>query len=124
MWKQTEANPGRQRSQPYHPAITAITAKRTGMSSAEDTPHFIFINPKPSEYEGSLCVAWNRAIAQHFPSDPNAPFTVYEGKLNQLDADLLRCDCIVSPANSYGIMDGGCAAHSWRVELELVLISH
>jgi hypothetical protein len=80
------------------------------MSSREDTPHFIFINPKPSEYEDPLALcAWNRAIAQYFPSDANAPFSVYEGKLNELDADLLRCDCIVSPANSYGIMDGGCA---------------
>ena len=74
------------------------------MSSRKDTPHFIFIDPPTS-----LCDAWNRAIAEHFPSDANAPFSVHEGKLNELDADLLRCDCIVSPANSYGIMDGGCA---------------
>ena len=83
--------------------------------SREDTPHFIFINPKPSEYDDpstSLCDAWNRAIAEYFPSVANAPFSVYQGKLNELDADLLHCDCIVSPANSYGIMDGGCARYS------------
>lgn len=91
-----------------------IQARAQG-TRMENTPHFIFINPKPSGNEDpstSLCAAWNRAIAQYYPSDPNAPFTVYEGKLNELDADLLRCDCIVSPANSYGIMDGGCATHS------------
>lgn len=99
--------------------IQAISgrAQGTSMSSSprEDTPHFIFINPKPSGNEDpstSLCAAWNRAIAQYYPSDLNAPFTVYEGTLNELDPDLLRCDCIVSPANSYGIMDGGCATHS------------
>jgi len=85
------------------------------MSSRENTPHFIFINPKPSEYDDpstSLCDAWNRAIAEYFPSGANLPFSVYEGTLNELDADLLHCDCIVSPANSYGIMDGGCATCS------------
>ena len=78
------------------------------MSSGRDTPHFIFIDPHPSQDERSLCSAWNRAIAEYFPSEATPPFSVYEGTLNELDADLLRCDCIVSPANSYGIMDGGC----------------
>ena len=98
------------------------------MPSREDTPHFIFINPKPSVYEDpstSLCNAWNRAIVQYFPSDPSPPFTVHEGELNKLDADLLRCDCIVSPANSYGIMDGGCATYSQLVEVRILgLIMH
>lgn len=108
-WNICGSQPSKQR--------THLIIHHHSMPSREDTPHFIFINPKSSEYEDpstSLCDAWNRAIAQYFPSDPSPPFTVYEGTLNELDADLLRCDCIVSPANSYGIMDGGCATYpSW-----------
>jgi len=97
---------------------------QSSMPSRERTPHFIFINPK-EDPSTSLCGAWNRAIAQYFPSDPSPPFTIYEGTLNELDADLLRCDCIVSPANSYGIMDGGCATYSWQVKAQtLGLILH
>ena len=101
----------KQRTQYCDQAISLSSLRLTqeAMSSRRDTPHFIFIDPQPSQYENSLCNAWNRAVAEYFPSDANPPFSVYEGKLNQLDAGLLQCDCIVSPANSYGIMDGGCA---------------
>lgn len=117
MRKQARSQPSTKNSH----LIFSISASRItqgpamAMPSKEDTPHFIFINPKPFVYEDpstSLCDAWNRAIARYFPSDPSPPFTVHEGELNKLDADLLRCDCIVSPANSYGIMDGGCATYS------------
>ena len=35
------------------------------------------------------------------------PISVLEGRLDEIEAEKLRCDCIVSPANAFGIMDGG-----------------
>lgn len=77
--------------------------------SNDSSTHFILIEPKPcrSNREALLVTEWKNAISLYFPMDPNPPFTVLEGKLHDLDANLLRCDCMVSPANSFGIMDGG-----------------
>ena len=71
--------------------------------------HFILIEPKPyvKIFQAPLITEWKRAITSHFPDDANPPFTVIQGKLLDLDAKLLECDCMVSPANSFGIMDGG-----------------
>ena len=82
-------------------------------------PHFILINPKPEAPQTvlsklrtrtappSLCDEWNKAIKQHLNDETMNKFSVYEGTLESLPALDLACDCIVSPANSYGIMDGG-----------------
>ena len=55
----------------------------------------------------SLCHAWREAILEHFPDPSISPFVVIEGRFKDIDPIQLRCDCIVSPANSYGIMGGG-----------------
>lgn len=55
----------------------------------------------------SLCDAWREAILEHFPDQTTSPFVVIEGKFKEIDPVQLQCDCIVSPANSYGIMGGG-----------------
>jgi hypothetical protein len=77
-------------------------------------PHFILISrahadsgstPNKQEEE-SLVKAWMRAIIT-LPSNLQTHFTVLEGTLSSLPPDKLRCDCVVSPANSFGIMDGG-----------------
>ena len=80
-------------------------------------PHLILISRTPP-----LADAWRRAIARYFPSATSssnaamsehvdattgARFTVCEGQLEDLDPRAVRHDCIVSPANSFGIMDGG-----------------
>ncbi|EIW76083.1 macro domain-like protein [Coniophora puteana RWD-64-598 SS2] len=57
--------------------------------------------PHPSD---SLCDAWRRAISSHFPDPTDCPFEVKECRLDDLD---IKFDCIMSPANSFGIMDGG-----------------
>ncbi|TFY76943.1 hypothetical protein EWM64_g7068 [Hericium alpestre] len=77
-----------------------------------EIPHFILINPPPRQTKSakpapSLCDAWTHAIQTMLPESLRTHFTVYEGHLNTLPAAQLACDCIVSPANSYGIMDGG-----------------
>lgn len=64
--------------------------------------HFTLIAPKQS-----LCDAWLRAIEVHFPDSNESPFTVIQGNVQEIDPNRLRCDCVVSPANSFGIMDGG-----------------
>ena len=55
----------------------------------------------------SLCHAWREAISEHFPDLSTSPFVVIEGRFRDIDPIQLRCDCIVSPANSYCIMGGG-----------------
>ena len=97
-------------------------------------PHFVFL-ARPHRQGPSLADAWREAIARYFPSrteDPNndqgrrdrservprlpkeAYFTVYEGTLEEIldhnaepGQEHARIDCVVSPANSFGIMDGG-----------------
>ena len=83
-------------------------------------PHFVFVARSPP-----LAHAWRRAVARYFPDEACAGegsgtgtaggnedenfgmFTVCEGRLQDLDPAVARHDCIVSPANSFGIMDGG-----------------
>ncbi|CAA7261938.1 unnamed protein product [Cyclocybe aegerita] len=75
-------------------------------------PRFILIAPKPPvspKYptKASLCDAWAAAIKKYLDASIQPLFTVLEGKLLDLDPTQLQCDCMVSPANSFGIMDGG-----------------
>jgi hypothetical protein len=78
----------------------------TPMPKPDELPHFILISPAPRANSESLVKAWTQAITT-LPSNLQAHFTVLEGMLSSLPPDKLRCDCIVSPANSFGIMDGG-----------------
>jgi len=72
-------------------------------------PHFILIDRRPDPHypTPSVCDAWNRALEEYLDDEGKSHFTVIEGGLIELPAEQLKCDCIVSPANSYGIMDGG-----------------
>jgi len=89
---------------------TAAQLPVQGESNGDPSAHFILIEPKPDHgrHQAPLVAAWNRAISSYFVDETDPPFTVLEGKLEELDANLLECDCVVSPANSFGIMDGGC----------------
>ena len=65
---------------------------------------------KPSNNDSqhaSLIEEWQRAFAQHLQPKDLERFSFVESRLNQLQAAQVTFDCIVSPANSYGIMDGG-----------------
>ncbi|KAF8971416.1 hypothetical protein BDZ97DRAFT_1753235 [Flammula alnicola] len=53
-------------------------------------------------------------------SSTHVNISVFEGRLGEIEASSLQCDCIVSPANSYGIMDGGYIL-SFDLELSRVL---
>ncbi|KAG6831331.1 hypothetical protein H0H92_011246 [Tricholoma furcatifolium] len=69
---------------------------------------FILIAPPPKRPgQPHLAAAWKQAIEHYYPNLNDSPFTVLEGRSQDIDPALLRCDCVVSPANSYGIMDGG-----------------
>ncbi|THH11395.1 hypothetical protein EW146_g8063 [Bondarzewia mesenterica] len=75
---------------------------------------FILIAPAPRQPRNpkypprsSLCDAWTRAIQEILDDESRSHFLVLEGALHTLDAAQLQCDCMVSPANSFGIMDGG-----------------
>lgn len=69
---------------------------------------FILIDlPKKSGDQTSLIEEWQRAFSQHLQPNDLTRFSFLERSLNQLKVTQVTFDCIVSPANSYGIMDGG-----------------
>ncbi|KAH9837990.1 uncharacterized protein C8Q71DRAFT_706001 [Rhodofomes roseus] len=55
----------------------------------------------------SLNEAWKRHIREQLFPDDQQRFHVVEARLDTLEPPHTEFDCIVSPANSYGIMDGG-----------------
>jgi hypothetical protein len=78
-----------------------------------ELPHFMLISRSPHATmeipmrgSGSLVDAWTRSITT-LPSKLQTHFTVLQGTLASIPADWLQCDCVVSPANSYGIMEDG-----------------
>ena len=70
---------------------------------------FVLMEPKhkASTPEPSLHEAWKRHVSQLLPSRDQKRFHVVEARLDTLKPPHSEFDCIVSPANSYGIMDGG-----------------
>lgn len=81
-------------------------------TSGVEVPHFIFLAT-----ETPLCDAWKLAIRKYFPEDGDEHFSVQQGYLQDIDANLLRNDCMVSPANSFGLMDGGYVDYSDHARL-------
>jgi hypothetical protein len=57
---------------------------------------------------GALCAEWKEEFGK-LPEDVRAHFTFVQSRLDELPAPHNKFDCAVSPANSYGLMDGGCA---------------
>ena len=84
------------------------------MSRAGRSLRLLLIAPHREEGEDrkpNLYEDWKRAMHEYIPDDwvhsHAVSVTVLQGRLGEIEADRLQCDCIVSPANSYGIMDGG-----------------
>jgi hypothetical protein len=76
----------------------------------DESVHFLLIEIKRrllDESVPTLLSEWPKAIAKYFPDTKQPPFTIIEGRLGEVDEKLLECECMVSPANSFGIMDGG-----------------
>ncbi|CDO77914.1 hypothetical protein BN946_scf184727.g3 [Trametes cinnabarina] len=77
-------------------------------------PSFILIappprtNPRTKVTAPSLCAAWLKALAD-IPPPVSANFVVKETTLDPaaLALEFGTIDCVVSPANAFGIMDGG-----------------
>ena len=66
--------------------------------------HFIFFEPADA---APIHAAWDQYIVELLPESQRDRITVLKKTfedLPPLDSDF---DCIVSPANSYGLMDGG-----------------
>ncbi|KAI0701561.1 hypothetical protein C8T65DRAFT_269505 [Cerioporus squamosus] len=76
------------------------------MATPTRVPHLVLIARSPA-----LLDAWRRAIARYFPASPSpgagAEFSVHEGALDDLPPAEIAHECVVSPANAFGIMDGG-----------------
>ncbi|KAJ3042007.1 hypothetical protein HDV00_008298 [Rhizophlyctis rosea] len=60
--------------------------------------HFTFIDPKDA-----LAIAWRQHIESKLSPEDRTKFSVIHGRIDDAEGPF---DCIVSPANSYGIMDG------------------
>ena len=75
--------------------------------------HFVFMELKPNKTapHPNLLEAWRTEIAAHLQPADRARVAVVESTLQDLPRPHALFDCIVSPANSYGIMDGGCASN-------------
>ncbi len=71
-------------------------------------PSFVLIAPPRSTNLPSLCDAWKSALAD-LPPAIAAKFSVKETRLDPptLAQEFGTFDCVVSPANAFGIMDGG-----------------
>ncbi|KAI0826858.1 macro domain-like protein [Trametes gibbosa] len=77
-------------------------------------PSFVLIAPPPHtnlrtrETTPSLCTAWRAALSE-LPPTIAARFSVKETRLDPaaLARECGSCACVVSPANAFGIMDGG-----------------
>ena len=81
---------------------------------ASTIPEFVLIAPpsrtnlRTQERVPSLCEAWRTELAKL----PEAVSSRFKVKETRLDPDALAqefgtFECLVSPANSFGIMDGG-----------------
>ncbi|KAI6017964.1 hypothetical protein PISMIDRAFT_104116 [Pisolithus microcarpus 441] len=72
---------------------------------------FILIEPPPrrpsKDTQASLITEWQLAFAQHLQPNDLERFSFLERRLDRLKEAQVTFDCVVSPANSYGIMDGG-----------------
>lgn len=53
--------------------------------------------------------AWQRAITEHLSPEDQNLITVLARPFEDMSGAEADFDCLVSPANSYGIMDGGYA---------------
>ncbi|PCH37712.1 macro domain-like protein [Wolfiporia cocos MD-104 SS10] len=67
---------------------------------------FVFMEPKQKQAGMSLVEAWKIQLKLLPPQD-QPRFSVVQSTLDELEPPYSHFDCIVSPANSYGIMDGG-----------------
>ncbi|KAH9940611.1 macro domain-like protein [Amylocystis lapponica] len=59
------------------------------------------------DISSSLVDEWRRALAQHVPESIRDRITIVQSTLEDLTPPESQFDCIVSPANSYGRLDGG-----------------
>ena len=69
---------------------------------AMDTLQFILL-----DVSAPLIKEWQHALTELIPTSFQNNFSIVQSKLADLKAPNNRFDCIVSPANSYGRLDGG-----------------
>lgn len=67
-----------------------------------DRLHFVL-----ADLSGPLIEEWREAFEQHVPDEIRGHFSIIHSKLADLTPPDNQFDCIVSPANSYGRLDGG-----------------
>jgi len=85
--------------------------------------HFTFMEPKQKPGHGiSLKEAWQVQLQKLLSKQDQTRFSIVEGTLDMLEPPHSLFDCVVSPANSYGIMDGGLVPPG-RILCQVVLLN-
>ena len=67
-----------------------------------DNLQFVLLDCSPI-----LIEEWRHAFKQHVPAKYRDKFSIIQSEMADLSPPYDQFDCIVSPANSYGRMDGG-----------------
>ena len=67
-----------------------------------DSLHFVL-----ADLSAPLIEEWRHAFTQHLPENLRGNISIIHSKLADLTPPVNQVDCIVSPANSYGRLDGG-----------------
>jgi len=83
----------------FKKAIYSLSVSSTS-SYKMDQLQFILLDASPIVVE-----EWKRAFSQHVP-DVIDRFLIIQSRLEDLSGPHQQFDCIVSPANSYGRLDG------------------
>ena len=90
----------------YLPSGTKGKSDSQGLSppnpASMDNLNFILI-----DRSGDLVDEWRTAFAKQVPGEIQANFKMITTLLSDLEGEDKIFDCIVSPANSYGRLDGG-----------------
>jgi hypothetical protein len=58
------------------------------------------------DFSENIVKAWDRAFAKHIPERLLPQIKTLQSALEHLPEEHVKFDCIVSPANSYGRLDG------------------
>lgn len=81
--------------------ITGAPSRQSGTTPEMDGIQFVLF-----DISEELIEAWRHAFEEHVPEAARSQFTI---KLTQVEDESFpeeQFDCIVSPANSYGRLDG------------------
>jgi chemotaxis protein CheY-P-specific phosphatase CheC len=58
------------------------------------------------DMNNNMVKAWKQEFAKHLSTQVHQKISIKQSKIENLSGEDMHFDCVVSPANSYGRMDG------------------